>query len=70
VDEDALDLDAPSAYPHALDVQAVRGALRESGLPLAEAAALHKRMADVGSIAALRSLLPVAELVEQLVLEV
>ncbi|MFO0593746.1 MAG: hypothetical protein U0228_00505 [Myxococcaceae bacterium] len=65
----AVDLDAPSSYPHALDAQAVRTALRASGLPLERAAALHKAVwkADVGSVAALRWLLPVADLIERLV---
>lgn len=66
----ALDLAAPSSYPFALDAQAVRRALRESGLPLEVATALHKAIwrADVGSIASLRWLLPTAALVERLVL--
>ena len=57
-------------YYGALDSQAVRRALLEGGLPLDEAAAINKAIwqADVGAIAALRWLLPVAELVERLVL--
>lgn len=66
----ALDLTAPSSYAFALDSQAVRRALRESGLALEHATAINKAIwcADVGSIASLRWLLPTAELVERLVL--
>lgn len=63
-----LDPAAPSSYAGALDADAARAALRASGLPLAEAAALHRALwcADVGSIAALRWLLPVAPVVQEL----
>lgn len=66
----ALDLAAPSSYAFALDSQAVRRALRESGLALEHATAINKAIwcADVGSIASLRWLLPTADLVERLVL--
>ena len=66
----ALDVAAPSSYGSALDAQALRHGLRDSGLPLARAAALHKAVwvADVGSIASLRWLIPTADLVERLVL--
>lgn len=64
----ALDPDAPSSYAGALDADAARAALRASGLPLDEAAALHGAVwsADVGSIASLRWLQPVAPLVAEL----
>jgi hypothetical protein len=64
------DLSRPSAYPAALDVQAARVRLEASGLPLPLAAGIAKALwrADVGSIAALRWLLPVAEPLEQLLL--
>lgn len=64
------DLARPSAYPAALDVQAARARLADSGLPLSLAAGIAKALwrADVGSIAALRWLLPVAEPLEQLLL--
>jgi hypothetical protein len=70
VGEYALDLGAASSYPGALDAQALRARLLASGLPLAPAAVIAKALwrADIGSIAALRWLLPVAERVERLVL--
>ncbi len=60
----------PTSYAHALDSQALRAVLREPGLPLPEAAAISKEVwkADVGSVASLRWLLPVADLVERLLL--
>jgi hypothetical protein len=66
----AAELSLASSYFGALDSQAVRSILLESGLPLAEAAAINKHIwcADIGAIAALRWLLPVAELVERLLL--
>ncbi len=69
-DYDAVQLSLTTSYFAALDSQAVRAVLRESGLPLDEAAAVHKAIwrADIGSISALRWLLPVADLVERLVL--
>lgn len=64
------DLSLATSYFGALDSQALRAVLLESGLPLEEAVAINKALwcADVGSIATLRWLLPVADLVEQLVL--
>jgi hypothetical protein len=69
-DYGGVGLSLASSYFAALDSQAVREVLLGSGLPLEEAAAVHKAIwcADIGSIAALRWLLPVADLVEQLVL--
>ncbi len=66
----AVELSNTTSYAGALDSQAARQALLEGGLPLAEAAAINKELwlADVGSIAALRWLLPVAALVERLLL--
>ncbi|MBX7096853.1 MAG: hypothetical protein K1X89_03990 [Myxococcaceae bacterium] len=63
-------LSLSSSYFGAMDSQAVRHVLLESGLPLDEAAAINRELwqADVGSIAALRWLLPVAALVERLLL--
>ena len=65
-----IDLALSTSYFGALDSQAVRKCLLESGLPLPLATAINKELwrADVGSISALRWLLPVAELVEQLFL--
>jgi hypothetical protein len=65
-----LNLSLATSYFGALDSQAVRAILLEPGLPLAEATAISRQIwsADVGSIAALRWLLPVAELVERLIL--
>ena len=66
----AVELSKATSYPGALDAQATRRALLEGGLPLREAAAINKElwMADVGSISTLRWLLPVAALVERLLL--
>ena len=66
----AIDLSLSTSYFGALDSQAVRRVLLEGGLPLAEATAINKQIwrADLGSIAALRWLLPVADLVERLLL--
>jgi len=65
-----FDVALPSSYFGALDSQAVRARLVDSRLPLPLATRVNKALwrADVGSIAALRWLLPVAELVERLVL--
>jgi hypothetical protein len=64
------DLSLETSYFAALDSQALRAVLVESGLPLEEAVAINKALwcADIGSIATLRWLLPVAALVERLVL--
>ncbi len=64
------DLSLATSYFGALDSQAVRAVLLESGLPLEEAVAINKALwcADIGAIAALRWLLPVADPVERLVL--
>lgn len=66
----AVELSRATTYFAAFDAQAVRAELLESGLPLAEATAINKAIwcADVGSVAALRWLLPVADLIERLVL--
>lgn len=68
-DYSRVDLKLATSYFGALDSQAVRAVLLESGLPLEEAALIHEALwrADVGSIAALRWLLPVAELTRELV---
>ncbi len=54
----------------AVDAQALRSGLRRSGLPFSLAVALNAAVwrADVGSVAALRWLLPVAERVERIAL--
>ncbi|HLT29727.1 MAG TPA: hypothetical protein VK013_06775, partial [Myxococcaceae bacterium] len=64
------DLSLETSYFAALDSQALRAVLLESGLPLEEAVGINKALwcADIGSIATLRWLLPVADLVERLVL--
>jgi adenylate kinase family enzyme len=66
----SVDLELSTSYFGAFDSQAVRAELLASGLPLDEATAINKAIwcADIGSIAALRWLLPVADLVERLVL--
>ncbi len=66
----AVELSMRTSYPGALDSQAAREALLEAGLPLPHAAAITKELwlADVGSISTLRWLLPVAALVERLLL--
>jgi hypothetical protein len=58
------------AYDGGLDADAARRRLRESGLSMPRALMLHRRVweADVGSIASLRWLRPMAELLEQLML--
>lgn len=68
--EYAARLQLQSSYFAALDSQAVRSVLAESELPLHEALAVNKAVwrADIGAIAALRWLLPVAEMVERLLL--
>ena len=65
-----VDLAEPSSYYGALDAQAARAKLEGSSRPFAEALAIAKALwrADVGAIASLRWLLPVADLVEQLLL--
>ena len=64
----AVELSKATSYAGALDSQATRQALLAGGLPLQEAAAINKELwlADVGSISTLRWLLPVAALVERL----
>jgi hypothetical protein len=65
-----LNLELATSYFGGLDSQAVRIKLRESGLPFAMAVEINKEiwMADIGSIASLRWLLPVAEMVARLIL--
>ncbi len=57
------------SYIGALDPQTVREYLLESGLPLEVAARIHKKVweADVSSVSTLRWVLPVADILESLV---
>lgn len=60
----------PSSYYGAIDAQAARARIRSGERPFTEALAIAKALwrADVGAIAALRWLQPVAEMVERLLL--
>ncbi len=57
------------SYLGALDPEEVRIRLLKSNLPLVNAASLHKAMwkADIGSVASLRWILPVADILESIV---
>ena len=58
------------SYKGALDPESARKLLLNSGLPLEQAVAINKRiwMADIGSVADIRWLLPAAEIVEKILL--
>ena len=66
----SVELTNSTSYSGALDSQAARLALLEGGLPLQEAAAINRQLwlADVGAISTLRWLIPVAAMVERLLL--
>lgn len=70
LDDEQFDVSANPSYKGALDPQEVRSRILKSGLPLPVATKIIKEIwkADVGSVASLKWILPVADIVEKLIL--
>lgn len=67
--DETAGVQSDSSYIGALDPNTVREYLLESGLPLDVAARIHKKIweADVNSVSTLRWVLPVADILEELI---